>query len=110
MHQNPWAAMRSLTRDGEVAKRKLAPGTIPRIVDFARPYRRQIAVFLVLVVLDALLMVALPLLFKVIVDEVSKPDVGSKSVVVTVALGVALLAVVDAGLTLWAAVAVLPGR
>ena len=101
MHQNPWAAMRSLTRDGEVAKRKLAPGTIPRIVDFARPYRRQIAVFLVLVVLDALLMVALPLLFKVIVDEVSQPDAGSKSVVVTVALGVALLAVVDAGLTLW---------
>jgi len=101
MHQNPWAAMRSLTRDGEVAKRKLAPGTIPRIVDFARPYRRQISVFLVLVVLDALLMVALPLLFKVIVDEVSQPDAGSKSVVVTVALGVALLAVVDAGLTLW---------
>jgi ATP-binding cassette, subfamily B, bacterial len=101
MHQNPWAAMRSLTRDGEVAKRKLAPGTIPRIAAFARPYRRQIAVFLVLVVLDALLMVALPLLFKVIVDEVSQPDAGSKSVVVTVALGVALLAVVDAGLTLW---------
>jgi ATP-binding cassette subfamily B protein len=101
MHQNPWAAMRSLTRDGEVAKRKLAPGTIPRIAAFARPYRRQIAVFLVLVVLDALLMVALPLLFKVIVDEVSQPDAVSKSVVVTVALGVALLAVVDAGLTLW---------
>ncbi len=101
MHQNPWAAMRSLTRDGEVAKRKLAPGTIPRIVDFARPYRRQIVVFLVLVVLDALLVVALPLLFKVIVDEVSQPDAGSKSTVVTVALGVALLAVVDAGLTLW---------
>jgi ATP-binding cassette subfamily B protein len=101
MHQNPWAAMRSLTRDGEVAKRKLAPGTIPRIVGFARPYRRQIVVFLVLVVLDALLVVALPLLFKVIVDEVSEPDAGSKSTVVTVALGVALLAVVDAGLTLW---------
>ena len=101
MHQNPWAAMRSLTRDGEVAKRKLAPGTIPRIAAFARPYRRQIIVFLVLVVLDALLVVALPLLFKVIVDEVAKGGDGSKSVVVAVALGVAGLAVVDAGLTLW---------
>jgi ATP-binding cassette subfamily B protein len=101
MHQNPWAAMRSLTRDGEVAKRKLAPGTIPRIVDFARPYRRQIIVFLVLVVLDALLVVALPLLFKVIVDEVSQGGDGSRSVVVAVALAVAGLAVVDAGLTLW---------
>ncbi|HEV8166733.1 MAG TPA: ABC transporter transmembrane domain-containing protein, partial [Actinomycetota bacterium] len=101
MHQNPWAAMRSLTRDGEVAKRKLAPGTIPRIAAFARPYRRQIIVFLVLVVLDALLVVALPLLFKVIVDEVAKGAEGSKSVVVAVALGVAGLALVDAGLTLW---------
>ena len=101
MHQNPWAAMRSLTRDGEVAKRKLAPGTIPRIAKFARPYRRQIIVFLVLVTLDALLVVALPLLFKVIVDEVAKGADGSKSTVVTVALGVALLALVDAGLTLW---------
>jgi len=101
MHQNPWAAMRSLTRDGEVAKRKLAPGTIPRIAKFARPYRRQIIVFLVLVTLDALLVVALPLLFKVIVDEVAKGGDGSKSTVVTVALGVALLALVDAGLTLW---------
>ncbi len=101
MSHSPWAAMRSLTRDGEVTKRKLAPGTIPRIAQFARPYRRQIAVFLVLVVLDALLVVALPLLFKVIVDEVSQDGGGSKSVVVTVALGVAGLAVVDAGLTLW---------
>src|SRR6478735_1983955 len=101
MHQNPWAAMRSLTRDGEVAKRKLAPGTIPRIATFARPYRRQITVFLVLVTLDALLVVALPLLFKVIVDEVAKGADGSKSTDVTIALGVALLAVVDSGLTLW---------
>jgi len=93
--------MRSLTRDGEVTKKKLAPGTIPRIVQFARPYRRQIAMFLVLVVLDALLVVALPLLFKVIVDEVSEPGGGARSVVVAVALGVAGLAVVDAGLTLW---------
>ncbi len=101
MSHSPWAAMRSLTRDGEVVKRKLAPGTIPRIVDFARPYRRQIAVFLVLVVLDALLIVALPLLFKVIVDELSPGGGRDRSVVVAVALGVAGLAVVDAGLTLW---------
>ncbi len=101
MSHSPWAAMRSLTRDGEVAKRKLAPGTIPRIAAFARPYRRQIIVFLVLVVLDAMLVVALPLLFKVIVDELSPGGGESKSVVIAVALGVAGLAVVDAGLTLW---------
>jgi ATP-binding cassette, subfamily B, bacterial len=98
MSHSPWMAMRSLTRDGEVAKKKLAPGTIPRIVQFARPYRRQISLFLFLVVLDAMLVVALPLLFKVIIDEgVLKDDRG---VVLTVALVVAGLAVVDAILTL----------
>ncbi|HEU4911334.1 MAG TPA: ABC transporter ATP-binding protein [Actinomycetes bacterium] len=98
MSHSPWMAMRSLTRDGEVAKKKLAPGTIPRIVQFARPYRGQISLFLFLVVLDAMLVVALPLLFKVIIDEgVLKDD---KGVVVTVALVVAGLAVVDAILTL----------
>ncbi|HET9944750.1 MAG TPA: ABC transporter ATP-binding protein, partial [Actinomycetes bacterium] len=69
MSHSPWAAMRSLTRDGEVAKKKLAPGTIPRIAAFARPFKRQITIFLGLVVLDAMLVVALPLLFKVIIDE-----------------------------------------
>ncbi|HEX4700300.1 MAG TPA: ABC transporter ATP-binding protein [Actinomycetes bacterium] len=105
MH-GPWTAMRSLTRDGEVAKRKLAPGTIPRIVDFARPYKREIGFFLVLVVLDAMLTVALPLLFKVIIDDgvlakdASGQVVGNKSVVVWVAVGIAGLAVIDALLTL----------
>jgi ATP-binding cassette, subfamily B, bacterial len=105
MH-GPWTAMRSLTRDGEVAKRKLAPGTIPRIVDFARPYKREIGLFLVLVVLDAVLMVALPLLFKVIIDDgvlaknARGQVVGDKSVVIWVSLGVAGIAVFDALITL----------
>jgi ATP-binding cassette subfamily B protein len=100
MSHSPWGAMRSLTRDSDVAKRKLAPGTIPRIIQFAKPYKRQISIFLVLVVIDALLIVALPLMFKVIVDEVSQPG-GSKTVVVAIALGVAGLAVFDALLTLF---------
>ncbi len=101
MSHSPWAAMRSLTRDGEVAKKKLAPGTIPRIVRFARPYRLQISLFLVLVVIDAVLIVALPLLFKQIIDEVDRPGGGDRSVVVTIALVVAGLAVFDALLTLF---------
>jgi ATP-binding cassette subfamily B protein len=98
--------MRSLTRDGEVAKRKLAPGTIPRIVDFARPYKREIGFFLVLVVLDAMLTVALPLLFKVIIDDgvlaknARGQVVGDKSVVIWVSVAIAGLALIDALLTL----------
>ncbi|MGH8894618.1 MAG: ABC transporter ATP-binding protein [Actinomycetes bacterium] len=99
MSQSPWMAMRSLTRDGEVAKRKLAPGTIPRIVAFARPYKRQISLFLGLVVLDALLVVALPLLFKVIIDD--GVLAGDRGVVVAVSLAVAGIAVFDAILTLF---------
>ena len=46
-----------------------------------------------MVVLDALLVVALPLMFKVIVDEVAKGGDGSKSVVVAVALGLTVAGV-----------------
>ena len=107
MSHGPWAAMRSLTRDGEVKKKKLAPGTIPRIAGFARPYKADISFFLVLVVLDAVLVVALPLLFKVIIDNgvlatnARGQVVGDKSVVIDVSLLVAGLAVVDAILTLF---------
>ena len=89
-----WAAMRSLRRDPEVTARKLTPGTGRRIYSYARPYRALIACFLVLVVLDAFLMVASPLLLRDIVDNgVSR---GDRSVVVLLSGLVALLAVLDA--------------
>ena len=99
MGHGSWSTLRSLTRDGEVVKQKLAPGTVRRIVAFARPFRAQIVVFLVLVVVDSLLVVATPLLFKVIIDEgVAK---GDRGVVIGVALAVAGLAVFEAILTLF---------
>ena len=98
MSHGGWGTLRSLTRDSSVAKKKLAPGTGRRILAFARPYKRQISFFLVLVVIDAVLAVALPLLFKVLIDDgVLK---GDRGVVITVALVAAGLAVVDALLTL----------
>ena len=111
MSHSPWAAMRSLTRDGEVAKRKLAPGTIPRIAALRPPLPAADRRLPGPRGARRLLVVALPLLFKVIVDEVSpgRTPAASRSSS-TVALGVAGLAVVDAGLTLWQRYAVLPGR
>jgi ATP-binding cassette subfamily B protein len=89
-----WSTARSLTRDRSVTDRKLAPGTTRRILTYARPYRRLIAGFLVLVVFDALLVVATPLLFRRLIDDgVAK---GDRAVVVGLALVVAALAVVDA--------------
>src|SRR6476469_7797263 len=93
MSMSGWVMMRSLTRDSSVAQRKLAPGTGKRVLGYARPYKRAIAVFLVLVVIDAALVVATPLLMGQIVDKGVIPK--NSAVVIGLALVVAALAVVD---------------
>ncbi|HEX8971160.1 ABC transporter ATP-binding protein [Oryzihumus sp.] len=93
MSMSGWMMMRSLTRDSSVAQRKLAPGTGKRVLGYARPYKRQIVLFLVLVVVDAALVVATPLLLGQIVDKGVIPK--DSAVVVGLALVVAALAVVD---------------
>lgn len=98
MSMSGWSAMRSLTRDGSVKDRKLAPGTARRVLGYALPFKRQIIVFLVLVVVSATLVVATPLLLKDLIDNGITPR--NRTVVVELALVVALLAVADAVLTL----------
>ena len=98
MSMNGWQMMRSLTRDSSVAQRKLAPGTARRVVGYASPYRRQIIAFLVLVVIDAALVVAPPLLLGQIIDRGVTP--GDSGVVVRLSLLVAALAVLDGVMTL----------
>ena len=97
---SPWRgdALVHAGEDPTEGRRGLTPGTTRRVCAFARPYSRQIAWFLVLVVVDACLVVASPLLFKRIVDDgvIS----GDRAVVTWLALLVAVLAVADAGLTL----------
>ena len=97
---NTWMAMRSLTRDSEVTKRKLAPGTVRRIAGFATPYKFEISIFLALVIVDAVISVAIPLLFRVVIDEVDKGGNRSRTVVIGVALAIAGIAIFDAGLSL----------
>jgi ATP-binding cassette subfamily B protein len=65
---------------------------------YARPYRGQIAVFVALVVVDAALVVATPLLLREIIDHGITPR--DRGVVVQLSLLVALLAVLDAALGL----------
>ncbi|MDX6241140.1 MAG: ATP-binding cassette, subfamily bacterial [Kribbellaceae bacterium] len=85
-------------QDASVVDRKLAKGTLPRIVQFAKPYRLHISFFLVLVIAGAVLVIASPLLFKKIVDDgIVK---GNGRLVTALALVVALLAVVEAALGL----------
>ena len=93
-----WQMMRSMSRDSSVKDQRLAPGTVRRVAGYARGYRRTIAAFLVLVVLDAVMVVASPLLLKHIIDDCVVPR--HRDVVVWLSLAVALVAVLSAGVTI----------
>ena len=88
--------MRSLRRDSSVTKERLSPGIVRRIARYARPYRWQIAAFLAVVVLDAIVVIANPLLLKAIIDQ--GIIAGRAGVVIGLSAAVAGLAVVDAAL------------
>ena len=92
------SAMRSFRRDESVIEHKLAPGTVRRILSYAHNYRPLIIGFLLLLVVDSLLVVAQPLLFRRIVDDGITP--GNAKVVTMTALLVGVLALVDAGVGL----------
>ena len=86
--------LRSFVRDSSVTSHKLAPGTLRRIATFARPYRGKLIAFLVLVIADALLGAAGPLIYKATIDEgIIK---GRSDFVIAMAVLIALLAVTSA--------------
>ncbi len=93
-----WGGMRSMRRDSSVAHKKLAPGTGRRILRFAAPYKRLLGIFLVLIVIDAVIGVANPLIYREIIN---KGILGHRSgLIVALALLVAGLALADAVLSL----------
>ncbi len=95
-----WGAMRSMRQDRKITEHKLAKGTVRRVFAFARPYRRMLAVFLVLIIIDAVVGAANPLLTRAIINELTghRP---AASVVVWLAFAIGGLAVFDAMLGLW---------
>lgn len=93
-----WSTFRSFARDREAAKHRLRPGTVPRIVSYARPYSRQLIGFLLLTAAGGGIVVATPLLMKTIIDDGVVP--GNTDLVVLLALALAGLALVEAVLTL----------
>ena len=94
-----WGLMRSFRRDESVTSQKLSPGIIRRIARFAAPYRRMLLIFLVLIILDALLGAANPLIYRAIIDDGILPH--DSGLVVQLALLLGVLAVSDAALSLW---------
>ena len=98
MSSQQWMMLRSLTKDSSVKGMRLAPGTTKRVVGYARPYTGAIVFFLVVVVIDSFLMVAVPLLLRDIVDQGVTPK--NSGVVIRLSFIIAALAIADAGLTM----------
>jgi ATP-binding cassette subfamily B protein len=93
------AAMRSFRRDPKVVSRELPKGTVKRVLGIARPYRRDLTCFLLLVVASSVIGVITPLLAGDIVNRISGLH-GNAGGIVRIALVIAGLAVVDAGFSL----------
>ncbi len=96
---SPMRIMHQMQRqDPTKGRGGLKPGTTRRVLAFSRPYTRQLMWFLGLVIVDAMLVVASPLLFKSIVDDgILKSD---RRIVTILALIIAGLAFAEAVLTL----------
>src|SRR3954454_24982295 len=92
--------LRSIQNSERVSQHRLSRGTTRRILRFARPYRRDITVFLITVVLDALIGVATPLLAGHVINAITAGGPQAISVIFRLALTIAGLAVVDALLSL----------
>ena len=89
-----WMALRTLSSDQSVKNAKLKPGTLKRIFAYAIPYKSVFALFLICLIADAVLTVATPLLLRELIDNGVIPK--DRSVVTTMAVAVALLAIASA--------------
>ncbi len=92
-----FSAMRSFRRDRGVVQKELPPGIWRRVLGFARPYRWELAVFLLVIVVDAVIAVATPVLAGRVVNTITAH--GHVATVVRIAAVIAGLAVFDAGLS-----------
>ncbi|MEW2615872.1 ABC transporter ATP-binding protein [Streptomyces sp. NPDC047880] len=81
--------------DESIQRQQVRPGTVRRILPYARPYRWQVALLLTVTAVDACIAAASPLILKYIIDHGILP--GHLHVVVWLSLALAGLALVSAG-------------
>ena len=93
-----WMTHRSMTADQSVKEVRLKPGTVKRILTFAKPYKKAILIFLGTVVVDAGLIVTTPLLLLRLIDDGVIPKNGD--LITKLAVIVGFLAIADAGVSL----------
>ena len=65
------SAYRAMHQDRSVLNKKLTPGTLRRVVSFATPYRKELAVFLLLTIISSVIGVATPLLAGDVINVIS---------------------------------------
>ena len=95
-----WRHMR--TDHQEAGKARIANGTVRRVLAFAGPHRRTIAVFLAVTAVDAALVVVNPLLVQRIVDDgIIAGDSGLITVLALAMAGVAVIGAVFSVLGGW---------
>ncbi len=90
--------MRSMRRDDSVTQQHVTKGTTRRMFKFARPYRRILIGFLVLVTIDAVVGIINPLLFRSIINNGIEEH--NKHLIIVLSLTAAVVAVVDTALTI----------
>ncbi|NNN00315.1 MAG: ABC transporter ATP-binding protein [Acidimicrobiaceae bacterium] len=91
--------MKSLRQDRSILEHQLKRGTLPRILQFAKPYRTVLWVFLAAVVLDAIVSSISPLVLRAIIDKGIKGH--REGLIIGLSLLTAALAIGDAGLSLF---------
>jgi ATP-binding cassette subfamily B protein len=93
-----WQTLHSFRNDRSVIQHKLSRAVVRRVLGFARPYKRELSIFVVLVILDAAVAVVTPLLFKSLIDTaIPDKNLGLVTGIAAIAAGLALF---DAGLSL----------
>jgi ATP-binding cassette, subfamily B, bacterial len=100
MASSGWGMLRSMRRKDEMGDRRMSRETARRVLAFARPYVREITVFLVMVVLSSMIAVATPVLAGNVINAITRGGPDAAGAVIRIALFIAGLAVVDAGLSL----------
>jgi ATP-binding cassette, subfamily B, bacterial len=65
----PWANLRSVRQDRSILQHRVKKGTARRMLTFAVPYKRILAVFLPVVILDAVISAVNPLILRALIDN-----------------------------------------
>jgi ATP-binding cassette, subfamily B, bacterial len=87
------SAITSTKWDPTTTGQKISPGTFRRVVKYARPYRLQLVIFVIVTALDALITVVNPLMLRLIIDKgILRRD---EQVIVIIASIIAAVAIFD---------------